>query len=93
MALCAYSVAQSRPSAETHALIATQTGHWMVYRGTQLLWTAKAETVPIALAVLKVDGLEGVILALDERGHLSLNYLGTEPNTELPLFSTVGYRI
>ena len=64
----------------------------MVYRGTQLLWTAKAETVPIELAVLKLDGLEGVILALDERGHLSLNYLGTQPNMELPLFSTVRSR-
>lgn len=51
----------------------------MVYQDTQLLWSACTENVPVELAVTQVDNTPGMIIALDQEGLLSANYLGTDP--------------
>jgi Bardet-Biedl syndrome 9 protein len=58
------------------------TGHhkvWMIYGDKSLLWSACAPSIPVAMEVGEFGNLQGMIVALDAEGSLSINYLGTDP--------------
>eukprot|EP00775_Hariotina_reticulata_P008314 gene8314-8499_t len=60
-------------------LIATHTKALLVYRGQQLAWAAKLELQPVAVHVAAFAHQQGMIVALDDKGKLSVLYLGSEP--------------
>jgi Bardet-Biedl syndrome 9 protein len=53
-------------------------GFLMVYRDTKLAWTTKLPGVPVFVAKASFQGLEGLIVSLDDTGLLSVSYLGTD---------------
>lgn len=60
-------------------ILATHTKNLLVYRDVTLLWAAKCEMVPIAVRVAEFGGIQGMLVLLDDAGHVAINYLGTEP--------------
>mmetsp|Transcript_22638 Transcript_22638/g.70294 ORF Transcript_22638/g.70294 Transcript_22638/m.70294 type:complete len:843 (+) Transcript_22638:343-2871(+) len=62
-----------------NAIVATHTGSLMLYKDTQLVWAAKCDCVPVAMAVATFGGLQGLSVLLSEDGQLSVNYMGTDP--------------
>ena len=75
----AYAGARTAGGPE-NLLGATHTRNLLVYRGTSLAWSARADTQPVAVAVADLGpSLRGVIVTLDESGALVVNYLGTDP--------------
>eukprot|EP01064_Diplonema_japonicum_P016658 TRINITY_DN24663_c0_g1_i1.p1 TRINITY_DN24663_c0_g1~~TRINITY_DN24663_c0_g1_i1.p1 ORF type:complete len:838 (+),score=128.30 TRINITY_DN24663_c0_g1_i1:34-2547(+) len=63
-------------------LIGTQAASIMINNDMKLLWSAKTNHVPIALGVSTLAKLDGFITMLSDDGHLSCNYLGTDPATQ-----------
>uniref|UniRef100_A0A383VDZ0 PTHB1 N-terminal domain-containing protein n=1 Tax=Tetradesmus obliquus TaxID=3088 RepID=A0A383VDZ0_TETOB len=68
---------QQRPP--ENLLVATHTKALMVYRGQELAWAARLEMLPVAVRVAALEGMQGMIVALDDTGKLSVLYLGSEP--------------
>uniref|UniRef100_A0A7S2WDC7 PTHB1 N-terminal domain-containing protein n=1 Tax=Rhizochromulina marina TaxID=1034831 RepID=A0A7S2WDC7_9STRA len=62
-------------------LVGTLQKQLLVYQGWSLVWSAAMESVPIALAVAQFGDTRGLIVALDDEGTLTVNYLGTDPAT------------
>ncbi|XP_030830268.1 protein PTHB1 [Strongylocentrotus purpuratus] len=63
-----------------HYMVGTHTRQLLVYEDTTLKWAAKLEHVPVALQVGEFQDLKGVIVCLDDEGHLVCSYLGTDPS-------------
>ena len=63
-------------------LVGTHAASVMIYNEKKLIWNAKTNSAPIALAVLNCAKLDGFITILSEDGNLSCNYLGTDPATQ-----------
>ena len=66
----------------SHTLMLTHQNTMSVYRGAELIWTAKlnpslAPVVQSAVATFK--GVAGLIVLLRDNGELSISYLGTTP--------------
>jgi Bardet-Biedl syndrome 9 protein len=57
---------QQRPP--ENLLVATHTKALMVYRGQELAWAARLEVVPVAVRVAALQGMQGMIVALDDTG-------------------------
>jgi Bardet-Biedl syndrome 9 protein len=57
---------QQRPP--ENLLVATHTKALMVYRGQELAWAARLETLPVAVRVAALQGMQGMIVALDDTG-------------------------
>ncbi|WIA14131.1 hypothetical protein OEZ85_002674 [Tetradesmus obliquus] len=68
---------QQRPP--ENLLVATHTKALMVYRGQELAWAARLEMLPVAVRVAALEGMQGMIVALDDTGKLAVLYLGSEP--------------
>ncbi|OQR94210.1 hypothetical protein THRCLA_08223 [Thraustotheca clavata] len=66
-------------SSQCNIILGTHAKQWMIYNGANLIWSALAPTVSTALAVGNMGGNPGMIVNLDDQGHLSVNYLGTDP--------------
>lgn len=71
-------------------IIATHSGHLMIYREMQLIWSARLQgIVPIQMCVETLGGVRGMIVCMDCRGKVQVSYLGTDPpsanlvNTEM----------
>ena len=62
-----------------HVMVSAHTGNVMLYRGSRLVWSAKADLVPICLSTAAVGGIEGMIVATDDRARCEVLYLGTDP--------------
>ncbi|KAG7380834.1 hypothetical protein PHYPSEUDO_006727 [Phytophthora pseudosyringae] len=60
-------------------IIASDTKLWSVFKDKTLVWSACASTVPVALQVAELGGIDGMIVSLDSDGALSVNYMGTDP--------------
>lgn len=54
--------------APENLLVATHTKALLVYKGDSLAWAARLELLPVAVRVAEVDGMQGMIVALDEAG-------------------------
>lgn len=53
-------------------------GFLMVYRDTKLAWTTKLPGVPVFVSRASFQGVDGLIVSLDDTGLLSISYLGTD---------------
>eukprot|EP01137_Pigoraptor_chileana_P002843 Opistho-2@42251 len=62
-------------------IVASQTASLMIYSEMRLVWAAKAVSVPVALAIGTFCGIAGFIVSLDDTGHLTCLFLGTDPST------------
>ncbi|KAF4138218.1 PTHB1 C-terminus [Phytophthora infestans] len=71
-------VSQSTTGME-NLLIASHTKLWSVFKEKTLVWSACASTVPVALQITELGGIDGMIVSLDSDGALSVNYMGTDP--------------
>lgn len=60
-------------------ILATHTNQLLIFKDTHLMWAAHMEHSPAALCVAHLQHLRGVIVCLDDVGHLSCSYLGTDP--------------
>ncbi|XP_071490439.1 protein PTHB1-like [Diadema antillarum] len=61
-------------------MVGTHTGQLLVYEDVTLKWAAKLEHVPVSLCVGQFQDLKGVVVTLDDQGHLVCCYLGTDPS-------------
>lgn len=90
LTILAYPVPSSQPPPkQSKVLISTQSGNLMVLDQTKLIWSAKCETIPVALRIAKLQNVEGMIIALDDKGHLACCFLGTTPTSSLPFLTEV----
>lgn len=60
-------------------LVASHAKAWLIYKDKTLVWSACSTTVPVALRVVEIAGIDGMIVSLDSEGCLQLSYLGTDP--------------
>jgi Bardet-Biedl syndrome 9 protein len=62
-------------------IIATQQSSLMVYRDTQLIWAARTSNIgiPVAVKVVTINNTKGLLVLMNERGAVSICYLGTTP--------------
>eukprot|EP00397_Hematodinium_sp_SG-2012_P011945 GEMP01012097.1.p1 GENE.GEMP01012097.1~~GEMP01012097.1.p1 ORF type:complete len:826 (+),score=167.44 GEMP01012097.1:49-2526(+) len=75
----------------SNILIATHTGHLLVYKEMQLIWCAHLQStgIPVDIAVAEMCGIKGMITTLEQNGRVQVSYLGTDPpsgmlvNTEM----------
>jgi PTHB1 N-terminus len=51
-------------------ILATDAGSLLVYKGLQLVWSAKLKSTPVCLAVSAFGSTPGMIVALDETGQV-----------------------
>jgi hypothetical protein len=58
----------SGSSGADNLLVATHTKALLVYEGPALVWAARLELLPVAVRVAAVGGVEGMVVALDDRG-------------------------
>lgn len=63
--------------------VATQEGNLHIFSELSLIWAARLDSVPVALTVAGSAGHDGMIVALDGAGRLSINYLGTRPASSI----------
>nr|CCA23890.1 conserved hypothetical protein [Albugo laibachii Nc14] len=64
---------------EENYILASHSKLWMIFKGSKMVWSACAFSIPMALSVASFGGINGMIVCLDAEGKLSVNYLGTEP--------------
>ncbi|KRY22327.1 Protein PTHB1, partial [Trichinella patagoniensis] len=57
----------------------TDDGTMLFYNDTTLRWAAKLPFVPLNLALGRIRGIDGVIVALSSTGSIHCVYLGTDP--------------
>lgn len=62
-----------------NCLIAGNDKTVQVYSGFHLVWAAKLTCVPVHMQVATFGSQKGLIVAVDDAGFLSINYLGTKP--------------
>ena len=53
----------------------------MVYKDVQLMWTAKTQTAPVYVNILRVEAQEGLLVTLSDNGWLQVACLGTDAPT------------
>lgn len=53
----------------------------MVYKDVQLVWTAKTQSAPIFVDIVKVGDQSGLMVTLADNGWLQVVYLGTDAPT------------
>jgi len=61
-------------------LLASHTNQLLVFQDASLVWAARVDQTPADIAVAHFQELSGVIVSLDELGHLVCCYLGTDPS-------------
>jgi Bardet-Biedl syndrome 9 protein len=66
---------------EQNLIVGTFENQVMIYSRSSLVWSALVPSAPIGLAVAQFGDAQGLIVALDEEGVLTVNYLGTDPPT------------
>ena len=65
-------------------LIGTHEEFLMLYRDTQLVWASKYhQTVPIALKVGSFAGVRGLIVGMNDAGHVIVSYMGSDPPSSI----------
>jgi Bardet-Biedl syndrome 9 protein len=57
-------------------IIATHSRRMLVFRDSQLVWTARVLHVPIAFCVSDIGGVKGLLISLGEDGGIMVSYLG-----------------
>ena len=71
------------PGGGSNLIVASHTGSLLVYKGHALVWAAKHDLVPIAVATGTFGGVRGLVVALDEEGAVVASFMGTDPQTEV----------
>lgn len=72
-------IAQNTHDSPCFSFILGSFSHYlMVYKDVQLVWTAKTQTAPVYVNVVKIGKQEGLIVTLSDNGSLSVAYLGTD---------------
>ncbi|XP_065888680.1 protein PTHB1-like isoform X1 [Dysidea avara] len=65
-------------------MIATHSNTLMVYDNVMLQWTAQVTHPPVAIRTATFGGLKGLVVTLDELGHVICSYMGTDPSHFTP---------
>lgn len=60
-------------------IISSFSHHLLFYKDFQLVWAAKTEHIPHSLKIAKFNDTNGMIVALNDEGFISVMYLGTVP--------------
>jgi Bardet-Biedl syndrome 9 protein len=60
-------------------LVAGHDGTVQVFSGFHLVWAARLTFTPVHMEVSTFGGTKGLIVAVDDGGMLTVNYLGTKP--------------
>uniref|UniRef100_A0A7S2G715 PTHB1 N-terminal domain-containing protein n=1 Tax=Octactis speculum TaxID=3111310 RepID=A0A7S2G715_9STRA len=80
---CLYRRPDPRMGGESNVLSNLIIGNFdrqlMVYCDVSLVWAAVVPATPVAIEVAKFGQQDGLIVTLDDRGTLQVNYLGTDP--------------
>jgi Bardet-Biedl syndrome 9 protein len=59
---------KQKQRAPDNLLVATHTKALLVYRGQELAWAARLEMLPVAVRVAALEGMQGMVVALDDAG-------------------------
>jgi len=82
--LCVYNAGSGvdlSTGGQDNLIVCSATGAMMIFREATLIWSARHERPPIALAVSPFGAVQGMICSMTERGAVSISYLGTDPPT------------
>jgi Bardet-Biedl syndrome 9 protein len=63
---------QQQQRAPENLLVATHTKALLVYKGQELAWAARLEMLPVAVRVAALEGMQGMVVALDDAGGYSI---------------------
>ncbi|XP_074642219.1 protein PTHB1-like [Tubulanus polymorphus] len=78
--LCIYGTKQEK----VLYMIGTHTNTIMIFEDIYLKWAAQIQHIPVQMKVATFADLKGVIVTLDECGHIECSYLGTDPSMFTP---------
>lgn len=69
-------------------ILAGHSQQLQVMNNQTMIWAAQLPHVPVAITTANFRQLQGVIITLDEIGHLQCSYLGTDPTSFTSSLST-----
>ncbi|XP_046859172.1 protein PTHB1-like [Xenia sp. Carnegie-2017] len=61
-------------------LVGTHNKTLMIYQNITLIWAAQLPHCPVDVRVANFTNMKGIIVTLDETGHIYCSYLGTDPS-------------
>eukprot|EP00742_Colponemidia_sp_Colp-10_P002939 GILJ01003136.1.p1 GENE.GILJ01003136.1~~GILJ01003136.1.p1 ORF type:complete len:868 (-),score=153.08 GILJ01003136.1:19-2622(-) len=67
--------------ASQHLIVGSHSSHLLVYKDVVVIWAAKLTVTPVAIRVANFGSVSGLVVVLDDSGHLQLCYMGTDPPT------------
>ena len=67
----------------SNLLVGTHSKSVCIFRNNAKIWEASVASAPVALQVGTFGGLRGLLVVLDDAGHLRCCYLGTDPATSV----------
>jgi Bardet-Biedl syndrome 9 protein len=76
--LCPYNQTKD-PMSKHNLIIGTHSKSLMIYKDPKLIWASGTNSVPVSVYVGRFGGISGMIVLLDDEGHLTVNYLGSDP--------------
>jgi Bardet-Biedl syndrome 9 protein len=80
--MTAYNVVEEQGTCN-NMIISSHTNNLKIMREMQLIWSASVSSLPIAIAVSTFGGIFGMIATMDDKGSISVHYLGTNPSEKL----------
>jgi Bardet-Biedl syndrome 9 protein len=64
-------------------IVGTHDSNIKIYRDNALIWNAGLAFIPVSLFVATIADIAGMIVVMDDVGHLIVSYLGTDPATNV----------
>eukprot|EP01034_Spumella_vulgaris_P030819 gene30819-38095_t len=75
--VCAYPTGSN--AAPMNFILAGMDATIQIYSAFNLIWAAKASSVPVQMSVNTFGSQQGLIVTLDDEGNLAISFLGTKP--------------
>lgn len=77
---CLYSYTTPERPDTIITLVGSHSSSLLIYEGIQLVWAAQLPHIPVVCRYGNFQELSGVLVTLNEYGHLYCSYLGTDPS-------------
>ncbi|PRP80528.1 hypothetical protein PROFUN_11841 [Planoprotostelium fungivorum] len=81
--LFSYPIQETTDQIFHNLIIGSHSKTFKIYKETKVVWTSQTDTVPVAIRTAKFGNLQGLLVVLDDRGSLTVNYLGTDPSLQV----------
>jgi len=74
-----YPVPSNEGDVRHNFIIGMQNNVLMIYKNNMAVWSAGLKSCPVAVKTGSFGDLKGMLVSMEEDGHLNVSYLGTDP--------------